>query len=124
VASKNRFDSHQEEAMKIALTTIAATAALAMALTAVPTTAARAQEQRRDDNVQQRQTTQVQHPDYSRNKYYTLGNREGYQDYGRKTQRPAHEHSYRNDSDRAAHDYGYQQGWQGTRGYHPDTDRH
>ena len=112
--------------MKIAFTSIAAIAALAMALTVAPTSAARAQEQRRDDNVQQRQTTtQVQHPDYSKNKFYTLGNREGYQDYQKKTQRSAHEHNYRNDDDRAAHDYGYQQGLHGTRGYKPDTtDRH
>jgi hypothetical protein len=112
--------------MKIAITSIAATAALAMALTSLPASAAGPQEQRRDDNVQQRQNnTQVQHPDYSRNKYYALGNREGYQDYGKKTQRAAHEHNYRNDNDRAAHDYGYQQGWQGTRSYHRDTtDRH
>jgi hypothetical protein len=124
VAIKNRFGSHQEEVMKIAFTSIAATAALATALTALPASVAGAQEQRQYNNDQQRQTnTQVQHPDYSKNKYYALGNREGYQDYGRKTQRPAHEHTYRNDDDRKAHDYGYQQGWQGTRGYHPDTDR-
>ncbi len=110
--------------MKIVFTNIAATAALAMALTALPASVAGAQEQRRDDNVQQRQTTQVQHPDYSKNKYYALGNREGYQDYGRKTERTVHNHTYRNDDDRAAHDYGYQQGLHGTRGYHPDTDRH
>jgi hypothetical protein len=128
VARKNRFVSHQEELMKIAFTSIAATAALAMALTALPTSVAGAQEQRRDDNVQQRQydndqQRQVQHPDYSRNRYYALGNREGYQDYGRQTQRATHHHSYRNDDDRVAHDYGYQQGYRGTRGYHPDTDR-
>ena len=109
--------------MKIAFTSIAATAALAMALTAVPGSTAGAQEQRRDTNVQAQ--VQVQHPDYSKNKYYTLGNREGYQDYTRKTVRTNHNHTYRNDDDRAAHDYGYQQGWQGQRGYHPETtDRH
>jgi hypothetical protein len=107
--------------MKIAFSSIAATAALTMALTALPASVAGAQEQRRDDNIQQRQTTQVQHPDYSKNKYYALGNREGYQDYGRKTERTTHNHTYRNDDDRAAHDYGYQQGLHGTRGYHPDA---
>jgi hypothetical protein len=110
--------------MKIVFTTIAATAALAMALTAMPASVAGAQEQRRDNSAQQ-QTTQVQHPDYSKNKYYALGNREGYQDYQKKTQRTTHNHSYRNDDDRKAHDYGYQQGLQGQRGYRPDTtDRH
>ncbi len=59
------------------------------------------------------------HVDYSRNSYYKLGNREGYQDYRRKTQRTEHNHKYRSDDDRKAHDYGYQQGWQGQRGYHP-----
>jgi len=109
--------------MKIVFTSIAATAALAMAMTALPAFTAGAQEQRRDNNVQPQYNTQVQHPDYSRNKYYALGNREGYQDYGRKTERTTHRHTYRNDDDRTAHDYGYQQGLHGTRGYHPDTDR-
>lgn len=59
------------------------------------------------------------HPEYRRNRYYRTGNREGYQDYQRKNQRPEHTHRYRNDDDRKAHDYGYQQGWQGQRGYTP-----
>jgi hypothetical protein len=79
---------------------------------------AAAQEQERHETVQ------TQHPDYSRNSYYKTGNREGYQDYQKKQQRTTHNHKYRNDQDRAAHDYGYQQGWQGQRGYPKDTDRH
>jgi len=67
---------------------------------------------------------QTQHPDYSSNKYYALGNREGYQDYQKKTQRTTHKHKYGSDRDRAAHDYGYKQGYQGQRGYKPDADRH
>jgi len=55
------------------------------------------------------------HPDYSNNHYYKVGNNEGYEDYKRKTQRKEHNHKYRNDEDRKAHDYGYQQGWQGQR---------
>jgi hypothetical protein len=101
--------------MKITFTNIAATAVLAMALIALPASPAAAQAQGRDN------AAQTQHPDYSKNKFYSLGNREGYQDYKNKTQRPAHEHAYRNDDDRKAHDYGYQQGSQGQRGYHPDT---
>jgi hypothetical protein len=50
-----------------------------------------------------------------------LGNSEGYEDYKRKTQRKEHNHKYRNDDDRKAHDYGYQQGWQGQR-YSTDHD--
>lgn len=57
--------------MKITLISIAATAVLAMALTALPASPAAAQEQGRDN------TAQTQHPDYSKNKFYSLGNREG-----------------------------------------------
>lgn len=56
-----------------------------------------------------------QRPDYSNNRYYRTGNSEGYTDYQRKEQRKEHHHKYRNDDDRKAHDYGYQQGWQGQR---------
>jgi hypothetical protein len=58
-------------------------------------------------------TQQQTHPEYSNNRYYQVGNREGYVDYQHKTQRKEHNHKYRNDDDRRAHDYGYQQGWQG-----------
>ena len=58
------------------------------------------------------------HPEYAKNRYYKVGNQEGYQDYKSKKQRPEHKHAYRNDTDRQAHDYGYQQGLQGQRGYH------
>jgi hypothetical protein len=91
-------------------------------LFALPPSTAGAQDQRQYNN---NNNTQTQHPDYSKNKYYALGNREGYEDYGKKQQRANHNHQYHNDNDRKAHDYGYQQGWQGQRGYHPDsTDRH
>ena len=60
------------------------------------------QEQRSDD-----------HPDYSRNSYYNVGNREGVQDHRRNVQRTSHKHKFKSDDDRKAHDYGYQQGWQG-----------
>jgi hypothetical protein len=106
--------------MKFSFATIAATGFLATALFALPRSTAGAQDQRQYNN-----NTQTQHPDYSKNKYYALGNREGYEDYGKKQQRANHNHQYHNDNDRKAHDYGYQQGWQGQRGYHPDsTDRH
>jgi hypothetical protein len=56
---------------------------------------------------------QNQHPDYSNNKYYQLGNKEGLQDHQKNVQRTAHTHNYKTDEDKKAHDYGYQQGWQG-----------
>jgi hypothetical protein len=107
--------------MKKALTALAASAALGLALVTVPMATAIAQDDHRNDTTRVQQT---QHPDYSKNKYYSLGNREGYQDYQKKTQRATHNHKYGSDNDRAAHDYGYQQGYQGQRGYKPDTDRH
>jgi hypothetical protein len=125
-ARKNRYFSRQEEVMKFTFASITATGVLATALIALPPTASGAQDQRPYNNDQQRQSnTQAQHPDYSKNKYYALGNREGYQDYGKKHERANHNHQYRNDDDRKAHDYGYQQGLQGQRGYHPESpDRH
>jgi hypothetical protein len=65
------------------------------------------------DQDHQQYTQQQAHPEYSNNKYYQVGNREGYEDYQHKVQRKEHNHKYRNDDDRKAHDYGYQQGWQG-----------
>ena len=53
------------------------------------------------------------HPEYSSNPYYRVGNNEGYEDHKRKVQRKEHHHKYHSDDDRKAHDYGYQQGWQG-----------
>jgi len=57
--------------------------------------------------------TYANHPDYSNNEYYRTGNDEGYQDYQAKKRRESHNHQYRNDDDRKAHDYGYDQGWSG-----------
>jgi hypothetical protein len=60
---------------------------------------------------------QSQHPEYSNNKYYQLGNKEGLEDHEKKVQRKTHNHNYKTDDDKKAHDYGYQQGWQG-QSYH------
>ena len=60
---------------------------------------------------------QSQHPEYSNNRYYQLGNREGLQDHRRNMQRKTHNHGYRTDMDKRAHDDGYYQGWQG-QSYH------
>lgn len=66
--------------------------------------------------------TYANHPEYSNNEYYRTGNDEGYQDYKAKQRRERHEHQYRNDDDRKAHDYGYNEGWSG-RSYRDDTNR-
>jgi opacity protein-like surface antigen len=110
--------------MNSTLRTVAAAAAFSIAISALPASAASspaAQDQSRDQD--HHETTQTQHPDYSKNRFYTLGNREGYQDYNKKQQRKTHDHKYRNDDDRSAHDLGYQQGWNGHLGYTPDADR-
>jgi hypothetical protein len=108
--------------MKIVLRTIAFGAALTVAGTAVPSIAAMTfagmQDQDRDHAQAQ------QHPEYLNNSFYKLGNSEGYQDYKGGKQRKEHNHKYRNDEDRQAHDYGYQQGLQGHSGYHNDNDGH
>jgi hypothetical protein len=64
------------------------------------------------------------HPEYANNRFYQMGNREGYQDHEKKTERKEHHHKYRNDEDRKAHDYGYQQGLQGQRYDHDDHNPH
>ena len=81
-----------------------------------PVTPARVQDNDRREDQRER------HPEYYNNSYYRVGNREGYEDYRRKERRRAHHHHYRRDDDRRAHDYGYEQGWQGRR-YDRDHDR-
>jgi hypothetical protein len=106
--------------MKNVLRTIAFGAALTVAATAVPSFAAISSPAIQDQGHSQEQ----QHPDYSKNRFYKVGNSEGYQDYKSKTQRTEHNHTYRNDTDRQAHDYGYQQGLKGQRGYHTTSASH
>jgi len=121
--------------MKGKLRTLAAAAAFSIAVTGIPAFAAgapargfaaqddqrRESDQRRDND--QRDTSRANHPDYSNNTYYQTGNREGYEDYQKKEKRKSHDHKYRNNDDRAAHDYGYEQGWRGERGYKDNDDR-
>jgi len=94
--------------MKTGLRTIAVATALAFAATTLPAFAALPSPQEHHD------ADHNDHPEYRTNKYYRTGNREGYEDHNRKVQRTEHKHKYRNDTDRQAHDYGYQQGWNGT----------
>ena len=85
-----------------------------------------AQEQEHRDSTAQRdynRDNSTNHPDYSNNSYYRMGNQEGYQDYGQKKQRSSHNHKYKTDDDRRAHDYGYQEGWQGRNYRDGDRDR-
>jgi hypothetical protein len=91
---------------------LARTAAFAVATLGVFSTA-HALPTMQDQDHRDQKNDQNQHPDYSSNRYYRMGNKEGLQDHGRNTQRPTHTHSYKTDDDRKAHDYGYQQGWQG-----------
>jgi hypothetical protein len=108
--------------MKNLLRTIALGAAFTLAATAVPAMHA-AMLSGAQDHDHDHDSQMQQHPDYSNNRYYSLGNREGYTDYRHKTERKEHNHKYRSDDDRKAHDYGYQQGLQGQRGYHSDDSR-
>jgi hypothetical protein len=106
--------------MKNRLRMIALGSTLSVAVIAAPSMMAMtfggAQDQDHHDTqyqAHQNYTQEQSHSDYSNNRYYKLGNSEGYEDYKHKMQRKEHDHKYRNDEDRKAHDYGYQQGWQG-----------
>jgi hypothetical protein len=109
---------------------IALGSALSVAAVATPSmmgiTMGGAQDQDHQDHQDHHEYAQGQsHPDYSNNRYYKLGNSEGYHDYQHKTQRTVHNHKYRSDDDRKAHDYGYQQGLQGQRySDHDHYDQH
>ena len=93
------FAAENGETMQLNFKNLALTAALAIGATAMIVPAAIAQD--RD------------HPDYSKNKYYRTGNKEGMEDHRRNVQRTEHNHSFRNDEDRRAHDEGYKLGWGG-----------
>lgn len=102
---------------------LAFTASLAIlaAATAAPPVMAQQPERRqstgdRDGSMQAQRTdpdAYANHPDYSNNDYYRTGNDEGYQDFKAKKRRAEHQHQYRTDEDRKAHDYGYEEGWSG-----------
>lgn len=108
--------------MNNALRIFAAAAAFSLAASAIPAHAAPAPQDQEHRDGDRQGSYAESHPNYSNNSYYQLGNREGYQDYGKKQQRKEHRHKYRSDDDRAAHDYGYQQGWSGQR--YNSNDRH
>jgi hypothetical protein len=66
-----------------------------------------------DQEHRDQKDDRVQHPEYLNNSYYRLGNKEGLEDHKRNVQRTTHDHHYKTDTDKEAHDYGYQEGWKG-----------
>ena len=88
--------------------------ALAIGTSALNVTPALAMPTAQDqDHHDQYQKDRNEHPEYVNNKYYQLGNKEGYEDHKKNVQRSTHNHNYKTDMDKRAHDDGYQQGWQG-----------
>jgi hypothetical protein len=86
------------------------TLATAFPISALPVAAAQDQDHHDQDRDHDRTRA-----NYTNNNYYQTGNREGYEDYQKKARRKEHNHKYRSDEDRRAHDQGYEQGWQGHR---------
>jgi len=117
--------------MQIQLRRVALGAALVFGVSAVALAALAQQDENREYKGRQSSAetqrtnpdTYANHPDYSNNEYYRTGNDEGYQDYKAHKQRGKHEHQYRDDDDRRAHDYGYQEGWSGRTYRDRDDDR-
>jgi hypothetical protein len=60
-----------------------------------------------------------QKPDYEKNHFYNLGNRDGYGDH-EKRQHTEHNREFPNDDDRRAYEDGYEKGWEGKRTYRID----
>ena len=74
-----------------------------------------------DHHDRDRDRDRAQQRDYSNSEYYKTGYREGMEDRRHHKQRERHDHDYRSDEDRQAHDYGYQTGWGSN---HQDRDDH
>jgi hypothetical protein len=109
----------RKQVQRLAMITTLAIGASALSVApalAIPT----AQDQ---DHHDQYQKDQTEHPEYAKNQFYQLGNKEGYEDHKKNLQRTNHSHNYKTDEDKKAHDYGYQQGWQGKdyHAQHPDS---
>jgi hypothetical protein len=98
-----------KQLQRLAMFTILAMGVSALSVTpalAIPTT----QDQ---DHHDQYQKDRTEHPEYVNNQFYQMGNKEGFQDHEKNMQRKNHNHNYKTDEDKKAHDYGYQQGWHG-----------
>jgi hypothetical protein len=91
----------------------------ASALIVTPALAAPTAQDQDHHDQSQNQKDRNEHPEYGNNKYYQMGNKEGYEDHQKNLQRKDHNHPYKTDEDKKAHNYGYQQGWQG-KDYHPE----
>ena len=89
---------------------VTAFALCATTFSVAPMLAAQDHDRDHQNNYQNNQNADDHH-DYSNNSYYRLGSREGEQDRRRNKQRANHNHHYKSDEDRKAHDYGYQNTW-------------
>ena len=89
--------------------------ALSLAGFAAAATPAVAHASRLQEHHDEMRTDQKDHPEYRNNEFYRTGNREGWEDHQRNERRKEHNHKYKTEDDRRAHDYGYEQGWSGTR---------
>jgi opacity protein-like surface antigen len=107
---------HKQLQRMAMLTTLAIGAS---ALIVTPALAAPTAQDQDHHDQSQNQKERTAHSQYANNQYYQLGNKEGYEDHKKNLQRSTHNHSYKSDDDRKAHDYGYQQGWHG-QDYHPE----
>ena len=106
--------------MRKQIQTLAIMTTLAIGASALSVTPALAIPVAQDqDHHDQYQKDQTEHPEYVNNQFYQLGNKEGYEDHKKNLQRTNHNHNYKTDEDKKAHDYGYHQGWQGKE-YHPE----
>ena len=83
-------------------------AALGAGLSLVVPPTALAQDQDRHDQQAQ------EHRDWSGNRYYQMGTREGDKDHA-SNHRRTHRHKFKNDDDRQAYQAGYESRWQGDR---------
>jgi hypothetical protein len=106
---------------------IAYAAALSAGLSLLIPTGAIAQDQDHHDQQSQDQDhhgqqSQDQHRDWSNNRNYQLGTRDGAKDH-KSNQRKTHHHKLDNDDDRRAYQAGYDSAWQGNQNPGHDEDR-
>lgn len=63
-----------------------------------------------------------EHRDWSSNRYYQMGSREGDRDHTRNHRR-SHRHKFRSEDDRQAYQAGYESRWQGEQRHDNDQNR-
>jgi hypothetical protein len=104
---------------------IAHAAALGAGLSLLIPTGAMAQDhhdQQSQDQDDHGQQSQDQHRDWSNNRNYQMGTREGAKDH-KSNRRKTHRHKFDNDDDRRAYQAGYDTAWQGNQNPGRDEDR-